>query len=633
MATRKAKVLYDFDAQPGTGEISVKEGELVQITKTDVGEGWWEGTNLRGETGLFPEAYVEELMAAAVESGPPAMAPPPLPQDYNLPAATTAQQPVFASPTAMLDEWSADPWTVPPQTTAHQLQLPPIGGGGVAVPQHPQQQQSDWADDDFDSDFDDESVSQVGSSAQQQYPNLVAQGYGGGGGQLGLPPGGLGSNQGGSSGDLSSVGGNGGRSESWKKNSNSSAASSKTSFNRFSMFVKSGSENFILGKITGIQVVPGEQIHVVVGVDERRFRWQTVGHAYSCVVASPKKDTKFKGLKSFIAYQLTPSFNNIQVSRRYKHFDWLYERLTNKYNFIPIPPLPDKQIQGRYEEEFIEHRMNQLQSFVDRMCRHPILSQCEVWKHFLTCTDDKKWKLGKRRAEKDPLVCGASFLALTVPERTLDATFIDTEVQNFAHFSGLFDAAVKNLAKVGAEQTTKFQNDYRRDLHTMGRAFSQLGQAMTEANGSGGSGDTSGSGDLYSPGLNTAIINTGEVYEEIGKLYEEQPRLDWERLADMMHDYKGLLSGFPQILHIHSGAQGKHREVEADAKVGPAEMAEVKRRTDTVSYALLAEINTFHEQRVKDLKAAHQQFLQEQIKFYQKITEKLQENLRLYDQC
>ena len=29
-------------------------------------------------------------------------------------------------------------------------------------------------------------------------------------------------------------------------------------------------------------------------------------------------------------------------------------------------------------------------------------------------------------------------------------------------------------------------------------------------------------------------------------------RLDWEHLADMMHDYRGLLSGWPQILHVHS---------------------------------------------------------------------------------
>jgi len=50
-------------------------------------------------------------------------------------------------------------------------------------------------------------------------------------------------------------------------------------------------------------------------------------------------------------------FNNIQVSRRYKHFDWLHERLVEKFAFVPVPPLPDKQIQGkimftRFKDEF-----------------------------------------------------------------------------------------------------------------------------------------------------------------------------------------------------------------------------------------------------------------------------------------
>jgi hypothetical protein len=45
-----------------------------------------------------------------------------------------------------------------------------------------------------------------------------------------------------------------------------------------------------------------------------------------------------------------------------------------------------------------------------------------------------------------------------------------------------------------------------------------------------------------------------------------------------------------------------------------------RQRANTVSYTLLAEVNTFHEQRVRDVKSSHQVFLQEQIKFYQKVT-------------
>lgn len=75
---------------------------------------------------------------------------------------------------------------------------------------------------------------------------------------------------------------------------------------------------------------------------------------------------------------------------------------------------------GRYEEEFIEHRMNQLQSFVDRTCRHPILGQSDVFQHFLTCTDDKRWKNGKRKAEKDHLMGGSMFMAIRTPDKPMD---------------------------------------------------------------------------------------------------------------------------------------------------------------------------------------------------------------------
>ena len=64
---------------------------------------------------------------------------------------------------------------------------------------------------------------------------------------------------------------------------------------------------------------------------------------------------------------------------RYKHFDWLHERLSGKFGaVIAIPPLPEKQVTGRFEEELIEKRRIELQSFVDRICRHPVLANSEV---------------------------------------------------------------------------------------------------------------------------------------------------------------------------------------------------------------------------------------------------------------
>jgi sorting nexin-9/18/33 len=64
-------------------------------------------------------------------------------------------------------------------------------------------------------------------------------------------------------------------------------------------------------------------------------------------VDKPKKESKLKGLKSFIAYSMTCSLTGIQVSRRYKHFDWLHEQLSNKYLLVALPPLPEKQVSGK----------------------------------------------------------------------------------------------------------------------------------------------------------------------------------------------------------------------------------------------------------------------------------------------
>jgi len=35
--------------------------------------------------------------------------------------------------------------------------------------------------------------------------------------------------------------------------------------------------------------------------------WQPIDNPFDCQITSPKKETKYRGIKSFIAYQITPS--------------------------------------------------------------------------------------------------------------------------------------------------------------------------------------------------------------------------------------------------------------------------------------------------------------------------------------
>lgn len=51
--------MYDFSGEAGTAELSIKVGDILTVTRKDVGEGWWEGRSASGQTGLFPAAYVQ----------------------------------------------------------------------------------------------------------------------------------------------------------------------------------------------------------------------------------------------------------------------------------------------------------------------------------------------------------------------------------------------------------------------------------------------------------------------------------------------------------------------------------------------------------------------------------------------
>lgn len=57
-AIERVFALHDFDAE-NPDEVSFKAGETIVIVEKDdaYGDGWWQGTNPRGETGLFPFSY------------------------------------------------------------------------------------------------------------------------------------------------------------------------------------------------------------------------------------------------------------------------------------------------------------------------------------------------------------------------------------------------------------------------------------------------------------------------------------------------------------------------------------------------------------------------------------------------
>ena len=525
--------------------------DILTVTRTDVGSGWWEGTNSRGQSGLFPEGYVEQIPA-----GVPAQ------QSYGQ-GNNNYGQPIHSTG----DHWDVDD-----------------GQEG--------NNEEGW-DDDWDDDEDSQASTSAGDVGSAVLP------------PSGFNPGITGANR-----PVHAV-----------VQPKSSSGAVQKSGNIFNPFVKSGADEYILS--TKNKSVPSDMQVLVIEDSPGTYKWAPNQHPYGCQVASPKKESKLKGLKSYIAYQLTPSFNSIQVSRRYKHFDWLYERLYEKFIGIPIPPLPDKQISGRYKEDFIRHRLNQLQLWVDRICRHPVLAQSDVWMHFLTCTDEKRWKQGKRRAEKDEFIGPSFFYSIEAPQSSLDSMIVDKRVEHFAKFTARMDEAVKHLFSTAQDQSKKYAGPYSKEFTRISSAFSHLAEAF------------SGSGvPNEDRALNECIRDTSNTFENIGHFYEEQPRNDYEPLSDFLYEYKGILGHWPDILQLHRGSVNKKREYQKlldEGKVDCSSTQSVFRKVDTISYGTLAEMDNFHGQRVTEFKVSIESFLKEQIVFYEKITNALKENLAKYE--
>ncbi|XP_023779198.1 sorting nexin-9 isoform X2 [Cyanistes caeruleus] len=586
--------MYDFAAEPGNNELTVSEGEIITITNPDVGGGWLEGKNSQGERGLVPTDYVEIITEGSKDgiSCGNSLADQAFfdslssntPQTNS--AAKSSNQANIAN-----DPWSSwnvgksgnwdngnavDSWATKPESAAGQRNSASNNWEAAAAFGHPQAYQGPAADDDdWDDDWDD--------------PKSTSPSY------LGYKET-----------ETSEAGG--------VQRGNSRPAAMKLPLNKFPGFAKPGMEQYLLAKQLA---KPKEKIPIIIG--DYGPMWVYPTSTFDCVVADPKKGSKMYGLKSYIEYQLTCTNTNRSVNHRYKHFDWLYERLLVKFGLaIPIPSLPDKQVTGRFEEEFIKMRMERLQAWMTRMCRHPVVSESEVFQQFLNFRDEKEWKTGKRKAEKDETVGVMIFSTMEPEAPDLDMVEIEQKCDAVGRFTKAMDDGVKELLTVGQEHWKRCTGPLPKEYQKIGKALQSLALVFST---SGYQGESD---------LNGAITEAGKTYEEIASLVADQPKKDLHFLMETNHEYKGFLGCFPDIIAAHKGAIERVKESDklvATSKITPQDKQNMVKRVSTMAYALQAEMNHFHSNRIYDYNSVIRLYLEQQAQFYETIAQKLRQAL------
>ncbi|XP_016140444.1 sorting nexin-9-like isoform X2 [Sinocyclocheilus grahami] len=556
----KAQVLYDFTAEPGNNELTVQEGEILTLTNQSIGSGWVEARNSRGNVGLVPEDYIE-INPGSTQASSDTQATQYIDahnQDCNSSSANS--QAINGN-----EAWTATTWSNNnPANNLNHAEQEPAGNNGSVYS--------------FDEEWDDDSDD-------------------------GKSTGGYGGSQAEEGGTMQRGGAH---------------STMKLSLNKFPGFSKTPNpEVYLLTK------------HISKGDDRLPIYMGEVGPVWlypqiqlDCVVADPKKGSKMYGLKSYIEYQITPNTTNRPVNHRYKHFDWLYERLVEKFACaLPIPCLPDKQVTGRFEEEFIKMRMERLQGWMSRMCRHPVISNSDVFQLFLNYRDEKEWKLGKRKAEKDEIV-GVKIFSNIDPELPeLDPAQVEQKYEMYSQFTRSMDNSVKELLAVGHLHWKRCTGPLQKEYRQIGKAFQNLSSVF----------NTSAYPREYT--LKEALTATGKTYEEIAEIVAGQPKKDLHFLMETNHEYKGLLGCFPDTIAVHKAAIDKVKEADhlvVMNKISQQDKLIMEKNLSTMSYALQAEMNHFHSNRIYDYNRLVQFYLEEQVKFYETIAEKLKKALGQY---
>lgn len=126
------------------------------------------------------------------------------------------------------------------------------------------------------------------------------------------------------------------------------------------------------------------------------------------------------------------------------------------------------------------------------------------------------------------------------------------------------------------------------------------------------------------------VKSIGTAFMTIGKLYEEQSKLDWQPLYDRLYIYKGITNCFPDILNLQKSSEQKKKECERTLQQQSL-LTDVRKRSDVLTYAVFAELEHFQVERDNELKLSMKSFLQEQINFYKNVVYKLEETLQKFD--
>ncbi|KAF8174106.1 hypothetical protein BJ912DRAFT_1024773 [Pholiota molesta] len=498
------------------------------------------------------------------------------------------------------------------------------------------------------------------------------------------------------------------------------------SLNRFSSFVTSGAESFLLNG-SSLPAFPADanigaphgkessSASMLDALEEERAKlnilglgeadrhiidagpagpsWRAKTPSFSVLVHSPSKRTN--GLSAaYTVYSITSLFpappmtavsadwievpdpddfhppspttssetaTRITVQRRFSQFVMLHTALSRRLPGIVLPPLPEKQYAGRFSEDFVEARRGDLERYLNKIVRHPIVRYAEVVTFFLGCDNDSEWTRLLPQFTSAP-AAGPSFYArIYHPAFNVDLEDAEDTIKSFKKHTRAVGKGVQSLRNVfGRVREARIEMSKAERLLSYSLLSLITSTPIASDPAPGTTSEEEGETPSHSAEkaedkkkglvnkdgawcwrencseclkLTKAAQKTCETLQTVANLYDGHARrtqlATHESLKLMAHP----ASLYESAITTHKSTMSRYREaVGTDSRSGPIYADEdMVARCETVLNTTMAEMDVYHKQKGEDLKAVTVDYLDGEIMFYEQILTRLKNARNLYN--
>ncbi|KAF8270474.1 hypothetical protein EI94DRAFT_1777873 [Lactarius quietus] len=392
-------------------------------------------------------------------------------------------------------------------------------------------------------------------------------------------------------------------------------------------------------------------------------RTSTLSGAYTVYSVSSLFRPHTPETESAESLSSSPNAERITVHRRFSHFVVLHTALTRRLPGIALPPLPEKQYAGRFNDDFVEARRCDLERYLAMIVRHPVARYAEILTFFLSCESEQEWKRQLPRYVGLPSAGPAFYANVFHPDFNFDpeeaaetinrfethARAVDTGVQGLRNVFTQFRQARVEMSKAerllsysllslittkpiatlpNAGVTTREEDSYSQsDLEEI--TTNEEDKPAKKVNGcvneEGAWCWREGCEDCLK--LTKALQKTSETLQNVADLYDDHARrtqlVTHEALKNVAHPSQL----YAPIVDTHRNALSRYTE----ATEGPQPNEEIASRCETVLNTTIAEMETYHTQKAEDFAEIAKEHLDGEIEFYEQVLNRLRTARRTFE--